>query len=126
MFKVPDNSIAQSQSEILKDRIEHDIEGYYLTILCYMITDLPTDRTVGVKQTYTLFYYFTLFFEILLKRIASLVRLANIVRRRGYNEFHALIRQLTHEREIVRALNDWLAILKQLDSSLAHSSFSLL
>ena len=82
MLEMPDDPIPQLQSESCEDWIEQDVERENLTALD-MIADLPANRAVRMKQSDAFPDDLALFADIAVQLRSPLIRLADIIGRRG-------------------------------------------
>src|SRR3990172_10990843 len=98
----PDDAIAQLKSGFLEYRIQQDVEGIYLTFL-NIVPDLPADRAAWMQEADCFRNSRPLGVHVSIKRTGCFVRLAEIVGRGSYNEFHAAGWQGPHEGQVVLA-----------------------
>src|SRR5690242_19894957 len=102
MLEMPDDPVAKLEAMLPKDRIQHHIQRNDFPGV-NMVSNLPADRTLRVKNADAFADDFGLSLDVLFKRDPLFVLLPNIVWRRGDNELHAAFIQPGDEGTIVLA-----------------------
>ena len=85
VLEVPDNPVAQTQSQFLEYRVEIDVEREDFTVV-HVVTNLPADAAVGPQQPHKLRDDGLLPLQVLRQSGLPLIALTQIVGRRCDDE----------------------------------------
>src|SRR3990172_5571732 len=86
MLKVPDYKVSEFEAARSKERIQGDIQRQDFVWRRYVVSDLPTDASTLGEPLGAKSYNLVLFRKVVRKSRLLLVRLPDVVRRRGHDQ----------------------------------------
>ena len=113
VLEMPDDAVAELEAVVLEDAVENHVERKHLAA-AYVVADLPAERSARVQDPHAFGDDPRLHLHVALQRRAALVGLSQVVGRGGDDQHHRIVRQIAHEREVVRAGHHRLAVGAQL------------